>query len=85
MLTMARAICVTFSKSLLAPVVTSPNVTIHLAGSIGKRCLAFYNVHYESIFNSPTKGKNEWYGNLKIIQFDHGLKKRVKDSIGLLK
>ena len=66
-------------------VVTSPNVTIHLAGSIGKSCLAFYSSNYESIFNSPIKRKNEWYKNLKIIQFHNGLKKRVKDSIGLLK
>ena len=66
-------------------VVTSPNVTIHLAGSIGKNCIAFYNSNYESIFNSPIKRKNEWYENLKIIQFNYGLKKRIKDSIGLLK
>jgi len=65
-------------------VVTSPNVTIHLAGSIGKNCLAFYNTNYESIFNSPIKRRNEWYENLKIIQFECGLKSKIKETLGML-
>ncbi len=52
-------------------VVTSPNVTIHLAGAIGKKCLAFYHSEYESILNQ--KFKNDWYNNLKIIQFNQDL------------
>ena len=52
-------------------VVTSPNVTIHLAGAIGKKCLAFYHSEYESILNQ--KSKNDWYKNLKIVQFNQNL------------
>ena len=51
--------------------VTSPNVTIHLAGAIGKKCLAFYHSEYESILNQ--KSKNDWYKNLKIVQFNQNL------------
>ena len=60
-------------------VVTSPNLTIHLAGSVGKKCLAFYHQEYESILNSETT-KNEWYKNLKITQFTNNLKAKVEEN-----
>jgi len=59
-------------------VITSPNVTIHLAGSVGKKCLGFYHNSYESIFNSPTQNNNEWYRNFKIVQFENDLKNKIE-------
>ena len=36
-------------------VITSPNLTIHLSGSIGKKCIALYPKFYQSIFLNQKK------------------------------
>ena len=70
--------------SCLDYIITSPNVTIHLAGCVGKNCIAYYHSNYESILNSSTNISNEWYNNLKIIQFNEDLKSKVKQTLNII-
>ena len=66
-------------------VVTTPNVNVHFAGSIGKKCIVISPFDNELfLYPELNDGKCEWYKNQKTLILKDNLDSIIKEITKLL-
>ena len=69
----------------LDAVVTTPNVNVHFAGSIGKKCIVASPFDNELfLYSKLNDGKSEWYKNQKTFIVNDDLDSVLKEITKLL-
>ena len=69
----------------LDAVVTTPNVNVHFAGSIGKKCIVISPFDNELfLYSKLNDGKSEWYKNQKTFIVNDDLDSILKEITKLL-
>ena len=72
--------------SCLDLVITTPNVNVHFAGSIGKKCLVLSPIYNELfLYSGLNQGRCEWYRNQKTFIINDNLKFISKKLVTLLR
>ena len=67
-------------------VITTPNVNVHFAGSIGKKCIVISPAYNELfLYSEVNKGKCEWYKNQTNLIINNNIKSVLNETIKHLK